>query len=97
MAVCAWTKDGCDCGYQGVMSTTTTGGGIWYCREHWWRLQGWQPDFVGNAMPGSAAGRQSSRAAGQPGRFLAMLEAYRQTGETPAQETTSDDDDAIPF
>lgn len=96
MSGCAWQEGGHGCGYQGVMSATTTGGGVWYCREHWWRLQGWQPDFVGNGMPGPNAGRQSSRAAGQPGRFLAMLEAYRQTGKIPTQEAVSDDD-AIPF
>lgn len=36
------------------------GGGSWYCREHWDRMQGYPTTVVGNAVPAyvqSGAGR----------------------------------------
>jgi hypothetical protein len=49
--ICAWNDHGDRCGYRGVVSTTTTGGGQWYCREHWGRLQGYDPACRGNELP----------------------------------------------
>lgn len=58
--MCSWNDHGQACGYHGVMSSSTVGGGPWYCREHWARLQGYDPGCVGNGIPATAAKRSNA-------------------------------------
>lgn len=46
--VCAWNDHGHRCHWRGVFSTTTVGGGQWYCREHWESINGRHPAGPGN-------------------------------------------------
>ena len=52
--LCAWDDHGARCPCRGVISTTTNGGGTWYCREHWERIAGRDADVTGNGLPDHA-------------------------------------------
>lgn len=58
--MCAWNDHGTQCGCRGVASTSTVGGGPWYCREHWGRLQGYDPGCVGNNIPAAPKKRSNA-------------------------------------
>ena len=53
--LCAFLDHGRSCPCRGVFSSTTNGAGKWYCREHWERIQGLEPEGLGNFRSKSKA------------------------------------------
>ena len=49
--MCAWNDHGYGCPHKGIISNTVTGGGSWYCREHWESINDRTPSERGNAVP----------------------------------------------
>jgi hypothetical protein len=49
--MCAWNDHGRCCPCKGIISSTTNGGGSWYCREHWESINDRTPTERGNALP----------------------------------------------
>jgi hypothetical protein len=50
-ASCAFNEHGHACQHRGIHSFGTAGGGPWYCREHFDRVQGREPEVMGDELP----------------------------------------------
>ena len=96
---CCWQQQGVRCMWRGIISTTTSGGGQWYCREHWARAQGQEPGCIGNELPRKSRMRQTGPKRA-PSPLRAMLDAGgpRQFAQLAGRSPEPVADDAeVPF
>jgi hypothetical protein len=83
--------------WRGIVSTTTSGGGQWYCREHWARANGQTPDGHGNELPSKNRMRQTGPAR-PPSPLRAIIDAggprqFAQLAGTAPQPVADDADE----